>query len=691
MKVGKDISAQILIEALPCIQKFNNKIIVIKYGGNAMVDEHLKKAVMRDLVLLNIVGIKVVLVHGGGPEIDQMLNRLSIEARFINGLRYTDEDTSDIVQMVLAGKVNKQLVSLIHQNGGKGIGMCGSDGNMLTVEKLVSNDDLGFVGDIKSVNISPIMMALDNGYIPIIATVGTDENGQVYNINADTAAAAIAGALKAKKLITMTDVIGLLKEKDNEESLISSVNISEIPELIEKQIIVGGMVPKVESCVEAIKQGVKEATIIDGRIEHSILIELFSNEGIGTLFHKNWKGIRIRKVYKMEKTKADILKKQDEKYIGGTYKRSDLCLAEGSKASVKDLEGKEYIDFSSGIGVNSFGFSDEGWVRAITGQACKLQHTSNLYYTEPAVKVARLLVEKSKMSKVFFANSGAEANECAIKTVRKYGNEKYGQHRNEIITLKNSFHGRTMATITATGQEEYHHFFHPFSEGFLYVEPNQIEELEQTVSENTCAIMIELIQGEGGVNTLDREYVDNISRICIEKDILLIVDEVQTGVGRTGTTFAFEQFNIQPDLVTVAKGLGGGLPIGAVIFNKKTENILTFGDHGTTFGGNLIVCAGAAYILESLDKKMLAEINKKSEYIRKELLEMDGVEIVSGLGLMIGIKHKTKTAKEVAEACLQEGLIVLTAKEKVRLLPPLNISWEQLEKGLDILKKVLKG
>lgn len=393
----------------------------------------------------------------------------------------------------------------------------------------------------------------------------------------------------------------------------------------------------------------------------------------------------------MEKTKADILKKQDEKYIVGTYKRSNLCLAEGSKATVKDLEGKEYIDFSSGIGVNSFGFSDEGWVRAITEQACKLQHTSNLYYTEPAVKVARLLVEKSKMSKVFFANSGAEANECAIKTARKYGNEKYGQYRNEIITLKNSFHGRTMATISATGQEEYHHFFYPFSEGFFYVEANQIGELEQTVSENTCAIMIELIQGEGGVNSLDQEYVDAISRICKEKDILLIVDEVQTGIGRTGTAFAFEQFNVQPDLVTLAKGLGGGLPIGAVIFNEKTENILTFGDHGTTFGGNLIVCAGAAYILESLDEKMLAEINKKSEYIRKELLELEEVETVSGLGLMIGIRHKTKTAQEIAEACLQEGLIVLTAKEKVRLLPPLNISWEQLKKGLDILKKVLKG
>ena len=287
MKIGKDISAQILIEALPYIQKFNNKIIVIKYGGNAMVDERLKMAVMRDMVLLNIVGIKVVLVHGGGPEIDQMMKKLSLESRFINGLRYTDDVTAEVVQMVLAGKVNKQLVSLIHQNGGKGIGLCGTDGDILQVEKLESEEDLGFVGNITGVNTQPINMALDNGYIPIIATVGTDEKGQIYNINADTAAAEVAGALKAEKLITMTDIVGLLREKRDEDSLITNVDIFEIPQLIEEGIIMGGMIPKVESCVEAILQGVREAVIIDGRIEHAILIELFSNEGIGTLFYKN--------------------------------------------------------------------------------------------------------------------------------------------------------------------------------------------------------------------------------------------------------------------------------------------------------------------------------------------------------------------------------------------------------------------
>ena len=287
MKIGKDISAQILIEALPYIQKFNNKIIVIKYGGNAMVDERLKMAVMRDMVLLNIVGIKVVLGHGGGPEIDQMMKKLSLESRFINGLRYTDDDTAEVVQMVLAGKVNKQLVSLIQQNGGKGIGLCGTDGDILQVEKLESEEDLGFVGNITGVNTQPITMALDNGYIPIIATVGTDDKGQIYNINADTAAAEIAGALKAEKLITMTDIVGLLREKNNEESLMTNVDIFEIPQLIEEGVIMGGMIPKVESCVEAILQGVREAVIIDGRIEHAILIELFSTEGIGTLFYKN--------------------------------------------------------------------------------------------------------------------------------------------------------------------------------------------------------------------------------------------------------------------------------------------------------------------------------------------------------------------------------------------------------------------
>lgn len=384
------------------------------------------------------------------------------------------------------------------------------------------------------------------------------------------------------------------------------------------------------------------------------------------------------------------IKEKDSLLIAGTYKRSNLCLKKGKGATVQSFEDKEYIDFTSGIGVNSLGFSHLGWVEAITNQAAMLQHTSNLYYTQPGVQLGEILIEKSNMKKVFFCNSGAEANECAIKTVRKYSNEKYGNERNQIITLKNSFHGRTLATITATGQEDYHKYFHPFVEGFVYVELNNIQDLEEKICEKTCAIMIELIQGEGGVNNLKKEYVDNIAKKCKEKDILLIVDEVQTGIGRTGTMFAFQQYGILPDIVTLAKGLGGGLPIGCVLFNEKTEKVLNYGDHGTTFGGNPVVCAGSIYILNLMDEEMLSEISYKGEYIRQELLKIKNVEYTSGLGLMIGVKLKDINPTLLSESCLEEGLIILTAKDKIRLLPPLNITMEEVEKGLDILKKVLK-
>jgi acetylglutamate kinase len=286
MKLDTTYNAQALMEALPYIQKYCNKTIVVKYGGNAMINERLKKSVMKDMVLLSIVGIKVVLVHGGGPEISNMLKKVGKESKFINGLRYTDMETIDVVQMVLAGKINKQLVALINSLKGKAIGLCGIDGNMIQVEKKAGDVDLGYVGEIMKIDTDTIKFAFDNRLIPIIATVGTDEDGQVYNINADTAAAAIAGALNAEKFISMTDIRGLLLDKDDEETLISNIGIGEIPDLVEKSIIKGGMIPKIESCVDAIKNGVKEAVIIDGRIEHSILLELFADQGIGTLFHK---------------------------------------------------------------------------------------------------------------------------------------------------------------------------------------------------------------------------------------------------------------------------------------------------------------------------------------------------------------------------------------------------------------------
>lgn len=383
------------------------------------------------------------------------------------------------------------------------------------------------------------------------------------------------------------------------------------------------------------------------------------------------------------------IKELDKEYIVGTYGRFDLVAASGSGAVCVDENGKEYIDFTSGIGVNSLGFCDPGWVSAVTAQLNKIQHVSNLFYTEPMVKVAEQLVKRTGMKKVFFANSGAEANEVAIKAARKYSNNKYGDDTNHIVTLENSFHGRTMATITATGQENYHKDFFPFVEGFSYCKANDLDDLEMKVNDLTCAIMIELVQGEGGVLNLDKEFVKEVELLCRSQDMLFIVDEVQTGVGRTGNLFAYQAFDIQPDIVTFAKGIGGGLPIGGAMFSEKACDILQPGDHGTTYGGNPIACAGALEVLNRLDDAFLDEVKAKGDYIREKVLAMPGVDSVSGMGLMIGIALKEKKAKDIVNAALSEGLMLLTAKDKVRLLPPLNISYEEIDKGLAILENLL--
>lgn len=383
------------------------------------------------------------------------------------------------------------------------------------------------------------------------------------------------------------------------------------------------------------------------------------------------------------------IKKTDKSKIVNTYARYDLAVKQGSGAVCTSYDGKEYIDFTSGIGVNSLGFCDAGWVAAVSEQLGKLQHISNLFYTEPQVKAAELLTSKTGMSKVFFGNSGAEANEAAIKTARKYGTKVKGNSLNKIITLVNSFHGRTMATITATGQEHYHQYFTPFVEGFDYCEPDNIQQLEALIDDNTCAVMLEMIQGEGGVIALSEEFVKAAEKLCRQKDILLIIDEVQTGAGRTGRLFCYEHYGIKPDMVTFAKGIGGGLPIGGVLFSDKCCDILEPGDHGTTYGGNPVVCAGACEVLSRIDGEFLAEVTAKGEYIRDKLTDISQIEEITGKGLMIGIKLKEQKASDVVAAALEQGLLLLTAKDRVRLLPPLTITYKEIDKGLEILKKIL--
>ena len=384
------------------------------------------------------------------------------------------------------------------------------------------------------------------------------------------------------------------------------------------------------------------------------------------------------------------VKEKDKYYIANTYARFPIEIVSGKGSTVVDENGKEYIDMGSGIAVNIFGMCDEEWVSAVAKQLTVCQHTSNLYYSEPCVKLAELLCEKTGMKKVFFGNSGAEANEGAIKTARKYAFEKKGKDYYKILTLKNSFHGRTITTLAATGQDAFHNDFLPLTDGFVYTDANDVEMLRKTVAENKlAAIMFETVQGEGGVVPLTKEFVTAIKEICEKEDILMIVDEVQTGNGRTGKLYGYMHYGITPDIVTTAKGLGGGLPIGAVMFGEKTKDVLTSGTHGSTFGGNPIACAGAVNIISRLTYGFLEGVNRKSKYIIGELENADGVKSVTGLGLMLGIETE-KDAGEVIKICQENGVLPIKAKNKLRLLPPLNISFEDLEKAVGIIKNALR-
>ena len=376
------------------------------------------------------------------------------------------------------------------------------------------------------------------------------------------------------------------------------------------------------------------------------------------------------------------IKEKDNLYIANTYARFDLTLKEGKGSLVKDDEGNEYIDLGTGIAVNTFGYCDEKWADAVVGQLNTLQHASNLYYTEPCVKLAEMLCKRTEMKKVFFSNSGAEANECAIKVARKYAAENKGEEYNTIITLKNSFHGRTITTLAATGQDVFHKDFLPLTNGFTYVEANNCDELINTVENGKiAAIMFECVQGEGGVLPLDDDFVKAIFDLAEKYDILTIADEVQTGNGRTGKLYGFMNYGVKPDIVSTAKGLGGGLPLGATILGGKVENVLKAGDHGSTFGGNPVACAGAVNILSRIDDELLEGVNKKSRYIIEKLESAEGVKSVSGKGLMLGIET-VKDASDVIAECRKNGVLVIKAKNKVRLLPALNIPDDLLSKAI---------
>ena len=378
----------------------------------------------------------------------------------------------------------------------------------------------------------------------------------------------------------------------------------------------------------------------------------------------------------------------DNTYIAGTYRRFPVEITHGKGSEVWDTNGKRYIDMGSGIGVTALGIADDTWVSAVTEQLSKVQHTSNLYYTEPCIRLANILCERTGMKTVFFSNSGAEANECAIKTARKYAADTHGADRYTVVTLQNSFHGRTITTLAATGQEVFHQTFQPLTEGFAYATANDVESVKTLCQQhNAAAVMLECVQGEGGVLPLEQDFVTAVAEYCQQTDTLLIADEVQTGNGRTGTLYAYEQYGITPDIVTTAKGLGGGLPIGATLFGEKTAHTLGASDHGSTFGGNPVACAGAISVLSRLTEEFLADVRNKSRFVFGALQGANGIKSVSGKGLMIGIETE-RPAADVVRECREQGVLCLTAKTKVRLLPALNIPTDVLAEAIDVIKTV---
>ncbi len=382
------------------------------------------------------------------------------------------------------------------------------------------------------------------------------------------------------------------------------------------------------------------------------------------------------------------LQQTDKQFVASTYARFPISIVKGEGSLVWDEDGKAYIDMGSGIGVTAFGLCDPLWKDAVTKQLGLVQHTSNLYYTAPCARLAELLCTRTGMKKVFFSNSGAEANECAIKAARKYAAEKKGAEYNTVITLQNSFHGRTLTTLAATGQDKFHTLFQPLTPGFVHTPANDLEAFISAAEQNKVAgVLLEMVQGEGGVIALEPDFVQGVAAYAKAHDLVLMIDEVQTGNGRTGTLYAYMQYGITPDVVSTAKGLGGGLPLGATLLGEKVEGVFAPGDHGSTFGGNPIACAGAVSIVERLTPDFLAEVQKKSDYVFDALRSAKGIESVSGLGLMIGIKTSRPVADVVRE-CMEAGVLPLTAKDKLRLLPALNIPMETLQKAVEIIKAV---
>ena len=667
--------AQVLIEALPYIKRFSGHILVIKVGGAAGVAADLD-ALLEDVVLLRFVGMRPVIVHGGGSEISAWQQRMGIETKFVNGLRVTDAPTMEIAKMVLTGKVGPDIVARIHTLGAGAIGLSGEDGPTLLVRPRSDSGgaDLGFVGDVAQVNGEPLMAILDQGRIPVMASIGLGYDGQAYNVNADTVAAELAVTLHASKLILMTDVEGV---RDADGALISQLDAGARPRAACQRCHPRRHDP----------EGRGGDPGNGRRMRHPHHRCARAARAAARAPHRAWcrhDAHRRRAVMTSHSASAPAtIAERAKASLMDTYQRQPITLRSGNGVWVTAEDGREYLDLVAGIAVNVLGHNHPALHQAIAEQAGTLMHTSNLYYTAPQLELAELLIEFAFPSRVFFCNSGAEANEGAIKLARKWGKlHRDGAH--VIVCAQGAFHGRTMGALAATANPRYRKQFEPLPKGFVHVPYDDLAALEQAIDSATCAVMLEPIEGESGVVPLAPGRLAAIRRLCDERNVLLILDEVQTGMGRTGRWWAYQHEDAAPDVMTVAKGLGGGVPIGAILASPRAD-VFEPGDHGSTFGGGPLACAAAVAVMRTVTREGLVEhAAEVGDYLAESVsaLAESGAPIagVRGRGLMLGIALTHDVARDVAAAALEEGLIVNAIGERtLRLVPPLIISRDEVD------------
>ncbi|HAJ06262.1 MAG TPA: acetylglutamate kinase [Chloroflexi bacterium] len=645
---------------------------IIKIGGNKLDDKTFIKSIAATIKKDNN---PIAIIHGGGSDITKLQQALDIEPQYVEGLRITDQESIKVAEMILSGTVNKQLVNNLISNGIDALGISGIDRKLFQCQqKYHPNIDLGLIGEIHKVRIEVIYDLVEKGITPVISPISLGADGKHYNVNADEAAASLAIALKADKLYFVSDVPGIM----NNKKLLPQIDSSLANKLIDQEVIQSGMVPKVKSAIKAVNDGVK-AVIITNTTSMS------NNTGTKIISDQNTNEDKTK-----ESLELDIVLTESQLLVP-TYSRPMPVFTHGKGVYLSDDQDNKYLDFTAGIAVNALGYADKEWVNAVSSQANTLVHISNLYHSKQHVELAMRLVDNSFAERVFFCNSGTEANEAAIKFSRKYARVKFGKDdKTKIVAFKRGFHGRTLGSLSATSNSKYREPFEPLIPHVKFAHFNDIDSTAAAIKNDTCAVIIEPIQGEGGIHVATKDFLDKLRELCYQHNALLIFDEVQCGLARSGYLWAYQKNNVNPDIMTLAKPLAGGLPIGATLVTEEIASTIQPGDHGSTFAAGPLVSKAAQIIFDRVSEPNFIEhVDSIGNYLLRKLKKIDSNKIIEirGSGLLIGIEFTYEVEPIIKEASKRGLLIISAGKNVIRLCPPLIINQQHVDKAIDIINE----